>query len=175
MTTDAISAIKSYYQTLSPEQQQNMLKNLGISDISAINIIDMKVAENYCKSNNIQCDLGNNSAWVQYDNAKANWNTRHEQYLAANSIFKKYKATEATAQGNYNTKVSEAMTKNGGLALSSAEDSAIRRNTGYTQETINNTKNAELAANMLLDKCFQEVDNQRAGLAFGTLADGFIC
>jgi RecG-like helicase len=72
MAIDAISAIKKYYETLSPTQQQKLLTDLGIDNIKTISIIDPKVAEKYCQSHNIQCDLANNSVWVQsvIDNAK---------------------------------------------------------------------------------------------------------
>ena len=165
---NAVQALKAKYATMTEFQQKEMLRELGISDI---NLLDASSAETYCKSHNIQTDLANNSAWVKYNDAKADWDNYHAMYVKANALYLDFHDIENTAQIDYNTAVSRAVAENGGLKLTSAQDSAIRRETNYTTETINNANNAELSANLLLDKCKMAVNAQRAGLNFGMMMD----
>lgn len=165
---NAVQALKAKYATMTESQQKAMLRELGISDI---NLLDASSAKAYCQSHNIQTDLGNNSAWVKYNNAKADWNNYHDLYVKANTLYQNLHGIESTARVDYNKAVTRAVAENNGQKLTSAQDSAIRRDTNYTTETINNANNAELSADLLLDKCEMAVDAQRAGLNFGTLMD----
>jgi len=163
-----VQALKAKYATMTDFQQREMLQELGISDI---NLLDASSAKAYCRSHNIQTDLRNNSAWVKYNQAKADWNTYHDMYTQANAQYQNLHDIETTAHGDYKRAVARAVTENGGQKLTSAQDSAIRRDTKYTTETINNANTAEFSAKRLLDKCKTAVDDQWAGLNFGTMMD----
>lgn len=166
--TDAISAIKAQISSMSESDKQQFKKETGV-DISTINVMSYDIAEEYCKKHNI--NLNPTNVWADYNNAKKEWNTYHELYTQANSIYKNLNTKKNTAQVEYNSRYAKAVEENGGQKIDTASDMQIRRETNYTTDTIKNAKQAESFANYLLDKCFNAVDSQRAGLNKGILGE----
>lgn len=166
--TDAISAIKAQISSMSEFDKQQFKKETGV-DISVINVMSYDIAEKYCKNHNI--NLNPTNVWSDYNNAKKEWNTYHELYTQANSIYKKLNSKKNTAQAEYKSRYAEAVEENGGQKIDTASDMQIRRETNYTTSTINNARQAEGIANALLDKCFNAVESQRAGLNKGILGE----
>ncbi len=168
---DPISAIKSRIATMSELQKQEFAKETGV-DISAVNIMSYEVAEKYCKNHNI--NLGTTNVWADYNKAKADWNTYHEMYVQANEAYYNFKSIESKAQKEYTSAYQNALAENGGEALNSTQDLAIRRETNYTTDTIKNTSDADMTARALLSKCYMAVDSQRAGLQKGIIGQGYL-
>lgn len=159
--------IKTAYASMSAVQKADFLKTLGIKNIDDINSVNLYAAQEYLKSHNIQGALENNSAWTKYNKAKAAWNNYHDLYTKANAQYHDLKDIKNSALIKYTTLKNQAIQNNGGKDLSAGQDAQLRRQSNYTTETITNAYQAEFDADMLLDKCYQAVDAQRAGLIFG--------
>ncbi len=159
--------IKTAYASMSAVQKADFLKTLGIKNIDDINSVNLYAAQEYLKSHNIQGALENNSAWTKYNKAKAAWNNYHDLYTKANAQYHDLKDIKNSAHREYLKLKKQAIQNNGGKDLRAPKDEELREESNYTTETITNADKAELAADMLLDKCHQAVDAQRAGLIFG--------
>ncbi len=168
---DAISAIKAQISSMSEVEKQQFKKETGF-DISSINIMSYEAAEKYCKNHNI--NLSTTNVWADYNQAKAAWNTYHDLYIQANARYDILNSEKNTAHVNYDKLYLLAVQENGGEKLNTAEDNAIRRKTNYTTETITNARQAEHTANDLLDNCYIAVNNQRAALNKGIIAEGLM-
>lgn len=168
---DPISAIKARISSMSELEKQQFENETGFG-IQAVNIMSYEAAVEYCKNHNI--NLSSTSVWVDYYQAKADWNYYHELYIQANSIYQDLKSQKNTAQEQYDERYASAVQENGGEKLTTTEDNTIKRETNYTTETITNARQAELTADNLLAKCFMAVDAQRAALNEGIMGEGFM-
>lgn len=168
MGFNAISAIKAQISLMSEFDKQQFTKETGV-DISAINVMNYDIAEQYCKKHNI--NLNSTNVWADYHKAQKKWDVYHDLYTQANSEYKTLNYKKNIAHKKYDKLCEIAIEKNGGQEIDSASDMKIRRESNYTTDTIKNAKQAETLASSLLDKCFAAVNNQYAGLHKGTLGE----
>ena len=168
---DPRTAIQAYLATLTDAQKLLAEKELGIS-LDAIPLMNYEAARKFCENHNI--NIGVTNVWAKYDNAKLNFENYYQAYQQANGVYLKLKAETDRARKRYEVKYNEALAHNGGKPLSGAEISRLRAETKYTTVAIKSVHDAELTASLLLDKMGGAVDEQRAGLAFGTVAEGML-
>ncbi len=165
---DPITAIRAYAASLNDAGRQALEKELGMS-LDSVGLMNYEVAKEFCKSHDI--NLGETNVWSRYNNAKADWEANYDAYQQANSIYVKMKAEMNRAKKKYEVKYNEALAKNKGQQLNSVQINQIRQETKYTTEVIKNVHDAEFTAANFLDKMNSAVDAQRAGLAFGIVAE----
>ena len=163
---DAIKVIKEYYNSLTGKDKAEFQKEMGINSLYGINLMDIKVAEKYCKSHGI--DLGDGSVWNLYNKGKADYAAALGDYNEAESIYNNLKGQTETAQTKYTTLVKNYRASNGEDAkISTAQDNQFRRESKYTTDLIKNTNDAEDRVDLALDARRMAVDEQRHGLMFG--------
>lgn len=162
-----VAQIQSAYNKMNTSQQRDFLKSLGISDINGVNMVNLFAAENYFKSHGV--NLSETNVWAKYNQAKADWNTHHAQYTNANKLYHNLKDQKDVAHADYTKLKSKYIQNNNGEKLSSAQETKIRNESGYTTDVIKNTNDAESFADLLLAKCYQDVDAQWNGLNRGIL------
>ena len=120
--------------------------------------------------------LGNTSIMDLYNKGKALYETYTNLYNQQNNIFIQLKNQKNSCQADYNALIAnfekqnkQQLAKNGqsgSFAVTTAQINTARQQSGYTLALINNTNQAELAADMLLDKRFAAVDMQRSGMYY---------
>ena len=169
MTTDAISAVKNYYNSLDTKAKAEFQKETGFNSVYSINLMDPAVAAKFCKSHNIK--LGENSAWNLYYKGKADYEAATGEYNQANKLYHELKSQKETAEKKYNALVNNFKANNGDDAqISDTQNKQFRRESKFTTELVKNTSDAEMMADLALDARKMAVNEQRHGLMFGGLA-----
>lgn len=136
---NAVNAIIQHFATLNAEGKQNLLKQLGVSDIHGLMLIRPEVAEKYCKTHHI--NLGDVSVWKNnqgndwmeqhYERAKDNWEKEYERYQELKGL----QAEQTSAQKKAYKKYMTLFTKqqNGEGRVNSTEVNNAKKL--YTQST----------------------------------------
>lgn len=165
MSTNAIEAVKNYYESLDSKGKSDFQKETGFN-FTGMNLMSYEFAEKFCKSHNI--DLGQSSAWNLYYKGKADYAVALGEYNQAEKIYQDLKGQKETAQKKYNALVNNFKASNGDdVQLSDAQNNQFRRESKYTTELIKNTTNAEFNVDMALSARQMAVNEQRHGLMYG--------
>ena len=165
---DAVTALRAYLSNLPKDKQAEFKQKTGF-DLNNLYLMNIETAKAYCENYGI--DLSKESAWAQYNKAKANWNNHHSLYLQARGQYVDLKDQLAEAENKYNKLVAQFMKQNDTDVVSQSAENSLRQQSKYTTDNIKNVKNAELGADALLAKCFMDVDAQRRGLNLGIMGE----
>lgn len=109
-----------------------------------------------------------------YEKGKALYETYTNLYNKQNNVFIQYKNKLQANKGNYDELIKQFELQNkqqlakngksGSFAVTTAQKNSAISQSGYTTDLIKNTNQAEMCADLLLDKRFQAVDMQRRGI-----------
>ena len=151
--TDAVSAIIQHFATLNTEGKQNLLKQLGVSDIHGLMLIRPEVAEKYCKTHHI--NLGDVSVWnnqgnewreQKYAEAKTNWENEYAKYQDLKDLLAQQKTKQKQAYEKYMTLFTKQQNAEGGV--SSSEVNNAMKNYSLSSRNVTDT---EIDMNVSLD------------------------
>ena len=163
---NAIDAVKNYYNSLDSEGKANFQKETGFGGLSSLSIMSYDLAEQFCKSHNI--NLNTDSAWNLYYKGKADYAEALGRYNEAEAIYQDLKSQQDTAKAKYDTLVKNYVADNGeDTQISSTKDKEFRNESKYTTDLIKNTKAADSAVMLALDARRNAVNEQRHGLMYG--------
>ncbi len=109
-----------------------------------------------------------------YEKGKALYETYTNLYNKQNNVFIQYKNKLQANKGSYDELIKQFELQNkqqlakngksGSFAVTTAQKNSAISQSGYTTDLIKNTNQAEMSADLLLDKRFQAVDMQRRGI-----------
>lgn len=109
-----------------------------------------------------------------YEKGKALYETYTNMYNQQNNVFIQYKNKLTANKEQYDNLIKQFELQNqqqlakngksGSFAATDAQKNSAISQSGYTTALINATNDAELSADLLLDKRFQAVDMQRRGI-----------
>ena len=109
-----------------------------------------------------------------YEKGKSLYETYTNMYNQQNNVFIQYKHKLTTNKNNYDNLIKQFELQNkqqlakngksGSFAATSAQKNSAISQSGYTTALIKTTNDAEMSADLLLDKRFQAVDMQRRGI-----------